>query len=89
VSNRYSPTTCSISRFSIGGYVYCDSTDGVRKQVTMWPLSGRGGYVPGTPSTIERLPPRVARSHSRGSLIAVPFAMYRLSYEWSERLRNP
>ena len=59
-SNMYSPTTCSTSRRSIGGYVYCASVDGVRKQVTMTPFSGRGGNVPGTPSTIERLPLRVA-----------------------------
>ena len=88
-SKRYSPTTCSTSRRSSGGYVYCDSIDGVRKQLTMTPLSGRGGYVPGTPRTIERLPCRVARSQSRGALIAEPFAMNSPSYEWSARLRKP
>ena len=34
-SKRYSPTTCSISRRRIGGYVYWLSSDGVRKQETM------------------------------------------------------
>ena len=41
-SRTYSPTTCSISRFSIGGKVYGLSVVGVRKQPTMTPLSGRG-----------------------------------------------
>ena len=42
-----------------GGYVYWLSIDGVRKQLTSTPFNGRGGYVPGTPSTIEELPARV------------------------------
>ena len=41
----------------------------------MTPLSGRGGYVPGTPSTIDEPPARVTRSQSRGASIAVLVAM--------------
>ena len=41
----------------------------------MTPLSGRGGYVPGTPRTIERFPNRLAKSQRRGSRIAEPLAM--------------
>ena len=69
--------------------MYRLSIDGVRKQLTITPLSGRGGYVPGTPSTIDEPPARVTRSQSRGALIAVPSAMNTPSYVWSERFRNP
>jgi hypothetical protein len=61
--------------------VYWLSSDGVRKQLTMTPFSGRGGYVPGTPSTIDGLPSRVARSQRRGAFTAVPFATKSPSYE--------
>src|SRR6266481_792221 len=43
---------------------------GVRKSPTSAPLSGRGGYVPGTPIIIERLPLRERMSHNRSSLMA-------------------
>ena len=69
--------------------MYWLSSDGVRKHETMTPFSGRGGYVPGTPSTIDGMPALVARSQRRGSRIAVPLAMKRPSYVWSARLRNP
>ena len=69
--------------------MYCDSIDGVRKQLTITPFSGRGGNVPGTPRTIERLPYRVARSQRRGALTAEPLATKRPSYEWSARFRKP
>ncbi len=88
-SKRYSPTTCSTSRRSSCGYVYWLAVEGVRKQLTRTPFSGRGGYVPGTPMTIEGLPERVARSHSRGAFTALPSAMKRSSYEWPARFRNP
>ena len=32
------------------GRCSCSRVEGVRKQLTMTPFSGRGGYVPGTPS---------------------------------------
>ena len=41
---------------------------GVRKQLTIAPRSGFGGYVPGTPRTIDGPPARPTRSHSRGAL---------------------
>ena len=43
VSKRYSPTTSAISSFSAAGYVYFDSSDGVRKHPTMTPFNGFGG----------------------------------------------
>ena len=55
--------------------MYWLSIDGVRKQLTITPRSGRGGYVPGTPSTIDEPPARPTRSHRRGALIAVESAM--------------
>ena len=59
--------------------MYWLSSDGVRKQDTITPFNGRGGYVPGTPSTIDGLPALVARSHRRGSRMAVLVAIVRLS----------
>ena len=48
--------------------MYLDSIEGARKHDTMSPSSGRGGNVPGTPSTTERRPVRPRMSHSRSSL---------------------
>ena len=69
--------------------MYLLSIEGVRKQLTIAPFSGRGGYVPGTLSTTDDPPARVTRSQSRGSLIASLIAMKPPSYVWSERLRKP
>ena len=88
-SKRYSPTTSSTSALSAGGYVNRLSAEGVRKQLTSAPRNGRGGYVPGTPTTIELPPARPTRSHSRGALIALPSAMNAPSYVWSARFRKP
>ena len=85
----YSPTTSAISSRSAAGYVYLLSSDGVRKQLTMTPFSGRGGYVPGTLRTTDEPPARVTRSQSRGSRIASLIAMKPPSYVWSDRLRKP
>ena len=53
------------------------------------PRNGRGRYVPGTPTTIDEPPARPTMSQSLGALIALPSAMNRPSYVWSERLRKP
>ena len=39
--------------------MYWTLVDGVRKQRDHDAVDGRGGYVPGTPRTMERLPRRV------------------------------
>src|SRR2546430_16371114 len=52
-SKIYSPTTCSISCLSSGGWVYSQVVSGVRKSVTIKPFSGRGGEGPRKPMTKE------------------------------------
>ena len=47
VSKRYSPTTSAISSFSAAGYVYFESSDGVRKHPTITPFNGRRRIAPG------------------------------------------
>ena len=59
--------------------MYALSTDGVRKHVTSAPRNGRGGYVPGTPTTIDEPPARPTMSQRRGALMALPSAMNRPS----------
>ena len=59
VSKRYSPTTSAISSFSAAGYVYFESSDGVRKQPTMTPFSGAAGSSRARERTIDEPPARV------------------------------
>src|SRR5207248_8195088 len=61
--------------FEFRGCVYWQVVSGVRKSVIIKPFRGLGGYVPGTPMTMERFPLRERMSQSRSSLIASELAM--------------
>ena len=82
------PTTSAISSRKAAEYVYLLSSDGVRKQLTMTPLSGRGGYVPGTLRTADEPPRRASEIPGRGSQIASLIAMKPPSYVWSDLLQE-